>query len=105
MGSTSDGFRGLIHKPGVQCVPADSCTVEVVLLSVGKVTGGCTNVKSASRMCKSIVIFLAQEQFVNCLVKEESFLQVFPLFNPAVKVFFSTVSCPPPCPRSFTMGH
>lgn len=70
IGSTSDGFGSLTHMHGVWRVPVVSCTVEDVLLSVVKVVG-CDNIKSASQMSKTIVIFLAKEQFVNHLVEED----------------------------------
>lgn len=94
MGTTSDGFSsGLTCNRGSVYLLSPAlwrmCSVALAI--------GCAKIKPTTQKNESIVIFLTQEQFVNCLVKEglwikESFVQVFPLFTPAMKVVFFTVS-------------
>ncbi|KAK0155417.1 hypothetical protein N1851_002219 [Merluccius polli] len=50
----------LTRRHGCKCVPDASVTVEDVLLAMCEVVGGGKNIKSASRMNKAIVVFLAE---------------------------------------------
>lgn len=71
-------------------------TVEDVLLAMCEVFGGGKNIKSASRMNKAIVVFLAETAMVDKLIEEglvimDSFVQVLPLSSPAKRVVLSNV--------------
>ena len=71
---------------GCKCFPDQICTVEDVLMAMGKVVGH-DKIVSASRMNKAVVVFLEEEKFVNVLVESgiemsDTFVQVTPLRSP-----------------------
>lgn len=78
---------------GCKCFPDQICTVEDVLLAMGKVIGH-DKIVSASRMNKAVVVFLEEEKLVNVLVESgiemlDTFVQVTPLRSPATRVIIS----------------
>lgn len=78
---------------GCKCFPNQICTVEDVLMAMGKVVGH-DKIVSASRMNKAVVVFFEEEKFVNVLVESgiemsDTFVQVTPLRSPATRVIIS----------------
>lgn len=76
-------------------MPDESITVEDVLNAIG-VDLGASNILSASRMNKAIVVFLKEESMVDDLVERgltvgNVFVSVLPLSNLAKKVMLSNV--------------
>ncbi len=76
-------------------MPDDSISVEDVLVAVSEQVGG-LNIKSASRMNKAVVIFLAEVQMVDNLIERgivinNTFLPVLPLSSPSKKIVLSNV--------------
>lgn len=66
MGSSGD-FSRLTLRHGLKCTPDDSISVEDVVVAVSEQVGG-LNIKSASRMNKAVVVFLADVQMVDSSV-------------------------------------
>ncbi len=94
MGSSGD-FSRLTLRHGLKCMPDDSISVEDVLVAVSEQVGG-LNIKSASRMNKAVVIFLAEVQMVDNLIERgivinNTFLPVLPLSSPSKKIVLSNV--------------
>ncbi|KAK6481139.1 ubiquitin-conjugating enzyme E2 variant 3 isoform X3 [Huso huso] len=94
MSSNSWG-SGLSRRHGFKCIPDDNVSIEDVLLAVGE-NIGYSNIKSASRMNKAIVVFLNDEQLVHRVVVEgltikEKFVSVLLLSSPITKVILSNV--------------
>lgn len=78
---------------GCKCFPDQICTVEDVLMAMGKIVGY-DKIVSASRMNKAVVVFLEEEKCVNVLVESgiemsDTFVQVTPLRSPATRVIIS----------------
>lgn len=95
MGTHSDGLLLLTARHGCKCMPDESITVEDVLNAIG-VDLGASNILSASRMNKAIVVFLKEESMVDDLVERgltvgNVFVSVLPLSNLAKKVMLSNV--------------
>ncbi|MGH0129510.1 UNVERIFIED_CONTAM: hypothetical protein FKN15_007030, partial [Acipenser sinensis] len=93
--SSNSGWSGLSRRHGFKCIPDDNVSIEDVLLAVGE-NIGYSNIKSASRMNKAIVVFLNDEQLVHRVVVEgltikEKFVSVLPLSSPVTKVILSNV--------------
>ncbi|KAL0150135.1 hypothetical protein M9458_051251, partial [Cirrhinus mrigala] len=94
MGSSGD-FSRLTLKHGLKCMPDDSISVEDVLIAVSRQVGG-LNIKSASRMNKSVVVFLTDVKMVDDLIERgitinDTFLPVLPLSSPSKKIVLSNV--------------
>ena len=68
MGTHSDGLLLLTARHGCKCMPDESITVEDVLNAIG-VDLGASNILSASRINKAIVVFLKEESMVVDLVE------------------------------------
>lgn len=82
-------------RHGFRCIPDPSVTVEEVLLAVSKRVKP-SDIMSASRMNKAVVVFLRDDKLVNVLVEtgieiKGMFVQATPLFSPSVKVTVSNV--------------
>lgn len=95
MGTHSDGLSLLTARHGCKCMPDESITVEDVFNAIG-VDLGASNILSASRMNKAIVVFLKEESMVDDLVERglsvgNVFVSVLPLSNLAKKVMLSNV--------------
>lgn len=76
-------------------MPDDSISVEDVLIAVSRQVGG-LNIKSASRMNKSVVVFLTDVKMVDDLIERgitinDTFLPVLPLSSPSKKIVLSNV--------------
>lgn len=89
------GTAALSLRNGCKCVPEAGVTVEELLIVVGEQVGF-ENVISASRMNKSIVVFLKSDSMVNQLTVsgiwvKEKFVTVTPLSAPATKIIISNV--------------
>lgn len=94
MGSSGD-FSRLTLRHGLKCTPDDSISVEDVVVAVSEQVGG-LNIKSASRMNKAVVVFLADVQMVDSLVERgitinDTFVPVLPLSSPSKKIVLSNV--------------
>lgn len=73
----------------------DSISVEDVLVAVSEKVGG-QNIKSASRMNKAVVVFLAEVRIVDDLIESgitinDTFVPLMPLSSPAKKIVLSNV--------------
>ncbi len=82
-------------RHGIRCITQVGITVEDVLLDVAERVGH-ENIISASRMNKTVVVFLKEELLVNRLVESGivvsgAFVIVQPLISPTVKVVISNV--------------
>lgn len=89
MGSSGDLSR-LTLRHGLKCTPDDSISVEDVLVAVSEQVGG-INIKSASRMNKAVVVFLADVTMVDGLIERgisinNTFVPVLPLSSPSKKI-------------------
>lgn len=94
MGSSGDLSR-LTLRHGLKCTPDDSISVEDVLVAVSEQVGG-INIKSASRMNKAVVVFLADVTMVDGLIERgisinNTFVPVLPLSSPSKKIVLSNV--------------
>lgn len=95
MGANGENFTGLSAKHGLKCMPDSSVSVEECLLAI-KQEVGAANIKSASRMNKSIVVFLSRISLVDDLVErglmiKDSYVSVLPLSTPSKRVVLSNV--------------
>ncbi len=89
-------FSHLTLGHGCKCMPEDSVSIGDVLVVISEQVGGGSNIKSASRMNKVLVIFfkavsMVDELLEKGLVVKNIFLPVLPLSNPSKKVVLSNV--------------
>ncbi|TWW53872.1 Transposon TX1 uncharacterized 82 kDa protein ORF 1, partial [Takifugu flavidus] len=89
------GLTGLSRKHGVKVGAGSELGVEVVALAVGQKIGH-SSIKSAARMSRAVVLFLAKVGQVNMLVETGitvggQFVQVTPLTQPAPRITLSNV--------------
>lgn len=95
MGSNSDGFASLTARHGCKCLSDETVSVEDCLVAVGNAVGA-SNILSASRMNKAVVIFLRETFMVDDMVEHglsvrDAFIPVLPLSNPSKKVILSNI--------------
>ncbi|XP_056887123.1 ribosome-binding protein 1-like [Takifugu flavidus] len=89
------GLTGLSRKHGVKVGAGSVLSVEEVALAVGQKIGH-SSIKSAARMNRAVVLFLAKVEQVNMLVETGitvggQFIQVTPLTQPAARITLSNV--------------
>ncbi|TWW77387.1 Transposon TX1 uncharacterized 82 kDa protein ORF 1 [Takifugu flavidus] len=89
------GLTGLSRKHGVKVGAGSVLSVEEVALAVGQKIGH-SSIKSAARMNRAVVLFLAKVEQVNMLVETGitvggQFVQVTPLTQPAARITLSNV--------------
>ncbi|TWW59244.1 hypothetical protein D4764_06G0007740 [Takifugu flavidus] len=89
------GLTGLSRKHGVKVGAGSMLSVEEVALAVGQKIGH-SSIKSAARMNRAVVLFLAKVEQVNMLVEtgitvDGQFVQVTPLTQPAARITLSNV--------------
>ncbi len=95
MPADSDGFATLTARHGCKCLPDVSITVEDCLAAISSEIGA-SNILSASRMNKAVVVFVKEESMVHHLVEVglsvgDVFLPVLPLTSPSKRVTLSNV--------------
>lgn len=89
------GLEQLTRRHGIKVPVGSDCSVEECSLAVGQVIGH-ESIRSASRMNSAMVLFLDSVDKVNKIVEQgivvkNAYTPVFPLVNPAKKIFVSNV--------------
>ncbi len=97
----SGGDSSLSLRHGVRCVPEAGVSVEEVLVAVGEQVGY-SNIVSASRMNKAVVIFLKERNLTSRLVESGIWVSgVFTVISPLVAQSsrITISNCPPFIPN------
>lgn len=97
----SGGDSSLSLRHGVRCVPVAGVSVEEVLVAVGEQVGY-SNIVSASRMNKAVVIFLKERNLTSRLVESGIWVSgVFTVISPLVAQSsrITISNCPPFIPN------